>query len=143
MAVMQEKMLASGLVLLAVLGSSSCSAMKQKKAADDAVTQFHAQLNEERYHEIYGLVSDDFHKATSEREFTELLAAVHHKLGAVETSSPGAWRINYNPSGTVVRANYETRFSEGKATEEFSWVISGNQTYLLRYHINSKELITK
>ena len=57
---------------------------------------------------------------------------------------PGGWNINVTTSGTVLKAQCETRFSkDATGVETFDWIKSGDQYRLLGYHINSNELIER
>jgi hypothetical protein len=128
-------------VLLAA--SSSCSFAKGKGIAEAAVVQFHNQYNAGQFHEIYGQVDDGFKKAVSEADFIALLEAVHRKLGTVKQANAAGWGINTTPLGTVATLGYDVEFSEGKATEQFVFRISGDKALLYNYNVNSPLLITK
>jgi hypothetical protein len=129
---------------LALLGvvilSTSCSPTKDKKAAEDAVTKFHAQLNSEQYHDIYSHASDEFKKSDSEANIAEFLAAVHHKLGNAANSTERTFFVNFTTSGTVVTLTYQTDFDGGSASEQFSWRVR-DEAILVNYRIDSRALI--
>jgi Protein of unknown function (DUF3887)/Protein of unknown function (DUF4019) len=123
--------------------SVSCSLTKGKEQAGRAVEKFHGQFNAAQYSEIYQQGDDKFKEAVTEAEFTELLEAVRRKLGTVGNANQAGWRVNATTMGTVVVVGYETQFSEGKGSEQFSFLINGEQANLLRYDINSPLLITR
>jgi hypothetical protein len=51
--------------------------------------------------------------------------------------------VNATPMGTVAIVGYDVQFSEGKGTEQFSFLISSEQANLLRYDVNSPLLTTR
>jgi hypothetical protein len=121
----------------------SCSLTKGKEKGELAAEQFHQEFNAGQYQTIYRKGDDKFQEAVTEAEFTEFLEAVRRKLGTVEKATPTGWMINATTMGTVVKLGYETQFSEGKGTEQFAFLISGDQATLLRYDINSPLLIPR
>lgn len=123
--------------------TASCSLTKGKEQAEHAVEKFHQQLNSAQYSEIYQQSDDKFKEAVKEAEFTQLLEAVRRKLGTVGDSKQTGWRVNTTPMGTVAMVGYDVEFSEGKGTEQFSFLISGEEAKLLRYDVNSPLFITK
>lgn len=130
------------LTVVLVLGVS-CSLQKYRTTGENAVSKFHGQLNAEQYHEIYVQTDDGFRKATSEQQLTEYLQAVHRKLGEAKDAKQVGWRVNATTAGTQVFLAYRTTFAEGDATEEFVFIVNGNNSRLLRYNIESPTLITK
>lgn len=108
------------------------------------VGQFHAQLDTEQYAAIYAACDDKFHRATSELDFVKLLETIHRKLGSVQASSLRntgiAW---FAGQGATVTLVYDTKFSEGNASERFVWHIRNESAALYSYNINSNDLITK
>jgi len=121
----------------------SCSFQKGKAAGEVAVAKFHAQFNAAKYHDMYGQTDDGFRKATSEQQMTEYLEAVHRKLGEVKDAEQMGWRVNATTAGTQVFLAYKTSFDEGDATEQFVFLVSGDNSALYRYNIQSPILITK
>ncbi len=126
-----------------VLTISCSSIMKGKELAEPAVGNFHAQFNAEKYSEIYNQADDEFKKAVTEKDWTELLSAVHRKLGTVNKSDSTGWHVNTTPSGTIATVTYDVEFNEGKGTEQFVFHITDDKALLYNYNINSPLLITK
>jgi hypothetical protein len=139
--------IAARLPLVLVLSCTclaSCGVRKDLQAAEEAVTEFHIQLDSEQYPAIYSATGDGFRKATSEADFTNLLQAIHRKLGTVQNSQRQNFRVNFDAGmGEVVTLRYNTTFSDGSGSEEFLWQIRGSQPVLLGYHINSNALVLK
>jgi hypothetical protein len=61
---------------------SACGAVKGKQTAENAVITFHQNLNDGQFAVIYAATHPDFQKNTSQKDFGELLGAIHKKLGA-------------------------------------------------------------
>ena len=129
------------LVLLA--STSSCNIAQHVTQRFDeataAVERFHQRLDSEQYAAIYMDTNDTFRKATSEAEFTQLLSAIHRKLGATQSKQSAGWNVK-TTSTTVV---YRTKFAEGDATEQFRWRMDEGKAWLEYYNINSNALIVK
>lgn len=134
-------LVASGLIILAGLG---CGAVIDgKPAAEKAIERFHAMLDDERYAEIYAGLDPKFKDVTSEQEMTEILQAVHIKLGKVRSSTNQTWRANSFNLETQILMVQNTEFEQGKAVENFTFLYADKKVSLMGYNINSKELITK
>ena len=131
------------LTLAFVALTASCSLTKGKEQGERAVEKIHQQFNAEQHAEIYQQGSDKFKEAVTEAQFTEFFEIVHRKLGTVENATQTGWNVNATTRGTVVTLDYETKFSEGKGNEQFSFLISGEQASLLTYEVNSPLLITR
>lgn len=131
------------LALATSLVLAGCNPAKSKEAATQAVMQFHQRLDNEAYAEIYRDAHPDFKKASTEKDFTALLEAVHRKLGNTVSSEPAGWRVNSFVSGTNVVLTYKTKFAAGDAVETFSYREDGATPALLGYNINSTALILK
>jgi Protein of unknown function (DUF4019) len=130
---------------LAPLVLCSCgSVVKNTALAKDAVGQFHSQLDAEQYTALYVAADPRLHEATTEADFTRLLEAIHHKLGTVRQSELRNWNTGwYAGTGTTVTLVYNTTFSAGSGTEQFTWHISDDRATLYGYHINSIDLLAK
>jgi len=135
----------TGVPLLAIFIAfgGSCSLQKSKATGESAVAKFHSQFNAEQYHEIYGKTDEGFRKATSEQEMLEYLRAIHRKLGEVKDAKQIGWHLNATTGGVQVFLAYKTSFSEGDATEQFVFLVSGDNSALFRYNIESPLFITK
>jgi len=125
-----------GLFLLA-----GCSMSKDTKVAEEAVPRFHALMNAGAFDAIYEAAADELKQATSEKDFTDLLAAVKRKLGSMQRTSQDNWGINYHTSGTFVTLVYKTSYKNGDATEQLVYRIKDGSARLAGYHINSNALL--
>ncbi len=131
-------------LLLIILAVIACNAVTDgKSAASNAIERFHSMLNDERYAEIYAELDPRFKEANTEQEMTELLKAVHIKLGKVVSSENQTWRANSFNLETQILMAQNTDFEEGTAVETFTFLYADKKVSLLGYNINSKDLITK
>jgi hypothetical protein len=122
----------------------SCSSTSSKQLAEQAVNQFHQQLDSEQYHVIYLGSDEKLRQASSETEFVALLEAVHRKLGKVQQANVQSFQVGwFAGQGQVVTLVYNTRFADSPANEKFVWHITGEHPLLVGYFINSNAFITK
>jgi hypothetical protein len=132
------------LAAVSLLLCSCGSVTADTNLAKQAVTQFHSQLDAQQYAALYTAADPQLHQATSQADFTKLLAAVHRKLGNVRESNLRTWHAGwYTGQGTTVTLTYDTTFASGSGTEQFVWHINDNRALLYGYHINSADLIEK
>jgi hypothetical protein len=131
----------SGLVALAML--SGCGAVKGKAAAERAVTDFHSKLDAADLKTIYDGAHADLKQASTNKDFTILLEAVHRKLGTVQKSEEAGWNVSSVNLQTNVTLTYKTKFAEGDAIETFVYRVNRGSALLCGYNINSTALITK
>ena len=127
-------------VSAALLGG--CSLKQGMETANKEVAQFHRQLDEGRYSEIYKNSAPDMRGAADETKLTRLLTAVHTKLGAVHSTAQQGINVNTSTQGSFISASYATKFAKGSGQEQFVYRIGLNgKPQLAGYHINSDELI--
>ena len=122
---------------------TSCSLQKGKSTGENAVVKFHTQFNAGQYHEIYSQTDEGFRKNTSEEQMTALLGGVQRKLGLEKDTNQLEWHVNATTTGTQVLLTYRTTFTEGDATEQFVFFVSGNNARVFKYNIESPLFITK
>lgn len=130
-------------IILAMSCVLSCTPNENKAIAERAVLDFHQQLIDGHYHDIYAASDPEFRKAMSESDATALFTAVNTKLGQPKNSDLKNWRVDLLVNGTFVTLVYQTEFTKAGAQEEFVWHIQGNRPILFRYSINSLALVTK
>ena len=133
-------------VLLAIAVGSACAGFAAKGDAEIGVASFHGMLDAEQYTDIYSGTDDIFKNATSETQFTEVLQAVHRKLGVVvstaQTSIYSREQAGTN-AGSYLSLTYKTEFAQGSATESFNWRVVDGKVHLAGYNIQSSLLITR
>jgi hypothetical protein len=106
-----------------------------------AVRHFHQQLNAAQFEAICNEAGEGFSAPEKRDELTKLLSAVHRKLGDAGDSSLFNIRVNVEPGGTFLTADYNTSFARGPATETFTWKKNGTTLKLYGYNIQSNALI--
>jgi hypothetical protein len=122
---------------------TSCSGSNKVHLAEEAVNQFHSQMDSERYREIYQGADVSFHNK-SEPEFVAFVESIHKKLGPITRvtlqSSQVGW---FAGQGEVVTLFYRTQFANGNAGEKFIWHFDQNRAILHGYYITSDALVTQ
>src|SRR5690349_16133632 len=79
-------------LLILVCGCSGF--FKGKAAADKAMAEFHQLYNEGKIAEIRAAADPKFQSATSDKEWSELMAAVQRKLGKVTGTTSEGFNVN-------------------------------------------------
>jgi len=130
-------------VAVLALTATSCSGSNKIHLADEAVKQFHSQMDSERYREIYEAADSSFHKR-SEPEFIAFLESIHKKLGPVTRVTLQSSQVGlFAGQGTVVTLFYRTQFTNGGAGEKFIFHFDQNRATLHGYYITSDALVTR
>lgn len=138
------KMYSIFIPLAAVAIIAGCGNMLTGKAeAEKAIPIFHTLLDQEKYAEIYSAADVGFTKAISQEKWTQILEAVHRKLGKVKSAETGTWNMKTWNTKTYVTISQETVFENGTGTETFTYIIRDGKALLQSYNINSTDLITK
>ena len=130
-----------GVLLAAIF--AGCGTGKGKVAAEKAVADFHQRLDRSDFGRIYASAGSDLKNASTEKDFVELLDAVHRKLGSVQSAQLAGWRSGTFNRESRVSLSYKTTFTGGVAQENFDYRIDGPKASLIGYHINSNVLIVK
>jgi hypothetical protein len=127
-----------------LLFASACSnPVKAKVASEKAAADFHRMYDAEKSAEIYANADRSFKNVTSEKEFTDMLDAMHRKLG--KTTSTAV--INFNIATfnlvTTVALQYNTQFEKGAGKETFTFRVEDGKAVVAGYTISSQDLILK
>jgi hypothetical protein len=131
-------------VVLAVLTLLSGPAARNTKLANQAVKQFHDQLDAGQYAVIYDGADETLRETTSESDFVNLLQSVHQKLGNVQDLNLSGTGIAWHGGqGVTISLIYDTKFTHGTGNERFVWQNHDNRVTLGRYHIKSNVLTSK
>ena len=130
-----------GLLVLAML-LSGCSLAEDKGRGEHAVARFHELFAASEYSQIYADTTEGFREAASEAEFVEFMSAVRRKLGTVRACELTGVEVTWD-GGTSIWLSYHTAYELGDATENFVWIVEGENVLLESYQIDSKELILR
>ena len=137
-----------GILLLILLvgglwtcGRSSSVAMQRAK---DATGHFHQQFNQGDYAGIYAQAGEQFQNSGPEDEMAKLFGKIHEKLGNfVNTDGPKSYFVTASTNGIFITLTYASKFEEGEGEELFIWRVGTKEPQLVKYNINSKELVLK
>lgn len=132
-------LLSLGLALMA----AACSVSENTQLAEREVDRFHQQLTAGSVEELYAGSAEDFRKSGKKEEIIGFLDAVHRKLGPLKTTQMKSWKVNYHTSGRFVTLVYDSEYTGGTASEQFTFRIQGDRALLAGYHINSTALVVK
>jgi hypothetical protein len=124
---------------LAIL--SACGVQESVDDAKAMVSVFHADLDAERYEDIWKETAPQMRKLTKEEDFEKLLAAIHRKLGKVLSAEQAGWRTNVTTQGTFIMLGMNSKFEKGQAQESFTYLRNGKDLQLAGYNINSPALV--
>lgn len=131
------------LVILLAFTIVGCGLSKSMEASSKAAEQFHLQLNDSKFAEIYADTSAGFQSVSKEADFVALLSAIRRKMGPFKTSNQTGWNINTNNGVTTVVVTFKSEYEQGSAVETFTFLSANDTLKLHGYNINSPTLITK
>ena len=122
---------------------TGCGLTKGKAIAETGIAHFHQLYNEEKYNDIWSEADTKYQSGITKDKSEEIMSAVQRKLGKVTSSSNTRWNVNtFNLTTTVMMAQ-KTVFEKGEGSESFTFVIKGEKAILVKYEIQSVDLIIK
>lgn len=127
------------ILLTAVAALAACSMGQDMSAADSAVADFHAKMNAGQFKAITDASGPEI--KTGSADFTQLIAAVHTKLGTFRSTSRRGFNDNINNGDHTFTASYASVYSTGPATENFVYRLSGGKPVLIGYHVELAALL--
>ncbi|HKW90830.1 MAG TPA: DUF4019 domain-containing protein [Methylomirabilota bacterium] len=110
-------------------------------AAKQGVTAFRDRVTHRSFAEIYRTATPEFRQAVTEEQFQRLMAGLQRKLGTWQSSKEPVWHVTRSTGGHFVSLTYESEFSKGPATEQFTWRIEQGAPVLLGYNVRSSLLV--
>lgn len=113
------------------------------RLSDEAVRQFHSQLDSESYGDIVRDSDEAFQNSENRDEIIKFLAGVHSKLGPSRDFTRTNIFVNATTNGTFIKVSYQSTFEQGKAVEAFTWKKAGGGLKLVRYDVNSNAFVTR
>ena len=133
---------AAGLIVACTIFGGCATANKDFELADNAMRQFHSQLDSEQFSAIYLSADAKLKQSTSESDFVTLLRNVYSTLGPFQSSSLHSKTWAYHTARTAtVRFDCDATFARGSGRERFTWQIDGDSMVLGGYTIESIELV--
>lgn len=127
------------ILLTAVAALTGCSMGQDMSVTDSAVADFHAKLNNGQFAAIAAAAGPEIKNGNV--DFTQLIAAVHTKLGTFRSTSRRGFNDNINNGDHTFTASYASVYSTGPATENFVYRLSGGKPVLIGYHVESAALL--
>jgi hypothetical protein len=128
--------------MTAALGA--CGRVSQAKATGEkAVANFHAAYNQGKIGDIWKNADPRFQAATAKVKFDDLIQALQRKLGQVVSTSNTTWQVQSYNLNTSILLSQTTTFEHGQGTEAFVFALNGTNATLLKYDIQSTDLLTK
>jgi hypothetical protein len=129
-----------GLQLLAAAALlASCSGGTDE--AKQGVSGFRARVAQGSYAEIYRTASPEFRQAVTEEQFQRFMSGLERKLGTWQAAKDPIWHVARGTGGHFVGLTYESQFSKGPVTEQFSWRIEHGAPVLVGYNVKSSLLV--
>ena len=127
---------------------SACAASNQRGRVpievDEVVTNIAANIDQERYEQVYSDSSDLWKRDVTLEQSNEVFKTLRTKLGKAESRSLNSANEQRNSGGVlkghVFILSYETRFERGHGMETFTLIEETGQWRLARYLVNSTDL---
>lgn len=119
---------------------ASCGGTDEAKRG---VANFRARAAQTSFSEIYWRAAPEFRQSATEEQFLRVMTALDGKLGPWKSAGEPAWNVTRGTAGQVVNLTYQSQFSKGAVSEQFTWRIENGEPVLLGYHVNSPLLITE
>lgn len=128
--------------IVAVAMLTGCGLRESFKDVSAETGRFHAALNAGRWEPVWKAADPQLRQATSRDQFARLFAAVHRKLGRVQSAKEVGWNANADTGGTFLTVTMETRFERGAGTERFVYrKIADHRLALAAYNIESQDMM--
>jgi hypothetical protein len=130
----------TAIVLAFFMWQCGSALLQGRRSSNQAVRQFHQELNAGEYELICQEASEGFTRSSKHDELIKFLQGVHTKLGAADRESLLNLSVNATTNGTFVMTRYSTTFSSGSAVETFTWIKSAGTLKLYGYNVQSNAL---
>jgi hypothetical protein len=127
-------------VALGLGAAAGCTEPRlSRQATESATRDFRDRYERKEFSQLYAGAAPEFRADASEFLFVQAMSQISQKLGPWQSAKPlGAAKVAGADDKFVVR--YQSRFSNGEATENFIWRNAGGRPLLVGYHINSRTL---
>ncbi len=127
--------------LQAVLAASLLVSCTGTDAAKQGVSGFRDRAAQRSFAEIYRTASPEFRQAVSEEQFQRFMIGLERKLGTWQSAKDPIWHVTRGTGGHFVGLTYESEFSKGPATEQFTWRIENGTPVLVGYNVKSSLIV--
>jgi hypothetical protein len=130
----------TAVVLAFFMWQCGSALLQGRHLSNQAVRQFHEELNAREYEVICQDASDGFTRSTKHDDILKFLEGVHTKLGSADSESLLSLNANATTNGTFLVTRYNTQFANGPAVETFTWIKSAGALKLYGYNVQSNAL---
>ena len=131
-------------LIAAIALTSGCSdTVHGREIAEPEIPLFHERLDAGKFDLIYDNADAEFKKTVPKQKIEALFAAVGRKLGKHKSSKQVNWNVRTFNGVTNVALAYETEFTDGEATETFTFQVSNGKAKLMGYNISSLDMLIK
>lgn len=129
-------------------GTLACGISNQRarvpSEVEEVVANITANIDQERYEQIYDESSDLWKQDATLEESNEVFKLLRTRLGKVENRSLNSANEQQNSGGSLKGhafiLSYETRFERGTGMETFTLIEQDGHWRLARYLVNSTAL---
>ena len=111
----------------------------KKKAAEEAVKQFHSQLSKGKCKDIYEQANEAFKRGISQPNLLSRCEKMCQELGDIQSSRQVKWdwRPGNRDSDKYIALQYDTSFQNSLVKETFIWIVQDSKPELYLYKTDS------
>jgi hypothetical protein len=134
------KRLALGIAAVTLVAAAGCTKRALSvKETELATRDFREHYDRKEFGQLYAGAGPELRASASETLFVAAMTHISQKLGTWQSAKRVAAKRVAGDDGKVV-FQYESRFTNGEATEDFVWRSDGGKPILVGYHVNSRTL---
>jgi len=82
----------------------------------------------------------EYRKSAQQDDLTAPFRSTHEKMGRVIKADLKSSDVHGMIGATRIKLEYETEFSKGQASEEFTFMVRDHQLWLLKYETRSLDV---
>lgn len=108
-----------------------------KKVAEEAVKQFHTQIEQGKCQDIYNQANEVFKNSLTQSQLINVCTELKRQFGTVNSEELTNWWVQptNEDSDSYILLRYITLFSKSSVRETFVWVVKGSKAELINYEI--------
>lgn len=116
-----------------------------KKLAEEAVKQFHTQIEQGKCQEIYNQASEVFKNSLTQSQLINVCTEFKNQFGTVNSSQLRDWWVQptNQDSNSYILLRYITVFSKSSVRETFVWVVKSSKAELINYETAIESTVTQ
>jgi hypothetical protein len=121
--------------------AAACMSQADTSAVEAAAAEFHQRQAQGEDAAIFEAASPGFRASARVEDLTRLNAVVRAVQGCnAPTRNPNIWNNNMNTSGHYISVVYNRTCAGGDLTENFVFVVNGNEALLYGYNVSGMAL---